>query len=100
MATVGLAPKPTNHNAAESRRSTTMTRETLPAWELLNRHGSALVGVALDTLPMGEWTGGRARITEVRPDPNAPEIAFNVKRLSDGAEIGVFREELVTVEVV
>lgn len=63
----------------------------------VTQHGTTLVGRIVDTPPLGEWAGGACRVTEVAPDPEAPDIAFNVKRLADGAENGVFGREVVTV---
>lgn len=56
-----------------------------------------LVGRRVYTFPMGCWTGGVCTIIEVAPDPNAPDIAFQVRRDSDCAEIGVFGFEDVEV---
>ena len=58
---------------------------------------SLRIGAVVKTYPMGRWSGGLAYITELAPDPNAPEIVFNVKRIADGAEIGVFEDEVVGV---
>lgn len=72
----------------------TNIRET--ARTLLRRYGPGLVGRTVDTPAMGEWAGGICTVTEIRPDKNAPEIVFNVKRIGgDEEEIGVFEFELV-----
>lgn len=63
------------------------------AQQLLSRLGEALVGREVLTQPYGEWPGGIARVTQVAPDPAAPEIVFQV--VMKGWEIGVFHFEPV-----
>ena len=60
----------------------------------------AQVGDMIWTNPLGEWPGGYARITELAPDPGAPEIVFNVAHISADiqaqfGDMGVFENELV-----
>lgn len=73
----------------------------------LLKQGASLIGKTIITERFGSWPGGPAVITEVRPDPKAPEIAFTVRGtgaevklavergLLDSEEIGVFEYELV-----
>jgi len=49
------------------------------AKELLDEFGEGLIGRRVRTLPLGAWPGGSARIVKVRPDPEAPEIVFEVR---------------------
>jgi hypothetical protein len=65
---------------------------------LAGRYGKKLIGRKVETFAYGEWPDCVAVITEVAPDPAAPEIVFNVK--NDGThgelvEIGVFDHETV-----
>jgi len=46
---------------------------------------------------MGEWTGGLCQVIEFHPDPAAPEIVLHVKRVRDGAEMGVYYNENITM---
>jgi len=64
------------------------------AEELVKKHGSALIGRTVLTNPMGEYPGGYAEVLELEPDPEAPEIVFQVKHPTFG-EIGVFGYERV-----
>lgn len=58
----------------------------------------AQVGDMIWTPPCGEWPGGYARITELTPDPGAPEIVFQVEGVAGQGEIGVFaHEEILTL---
>lgn len=43
----------------------------------------------------GEWPGGIATVIKLYPDPEAPEIVFDVKHDETGEEIGVFDHENV-----
>lgn len=67
----------------------------MQARALIDTFGQHLIGKQLITLPMGGWAGGMVEVTELNPDPNAPEIVFNVKHASTGEEIGVFDDEWV-----
>ncbi len=69
-------------------------KKTLRASELAKVLGESLVGRRVKTIQMGEYPGGIAVVTEIAPDPNAPEIAFNVK-LPGYDVIGVFDYEPV-----
>lgn len=66
----------------------------LPADDAAEIYGDLLVGVRVDTEAQGEYPGGPAVVTEVSPDPEAPEIVFQVSNpdFEDG-EIGVFSHE-------
>lgn len=59
-----------------------------------------LIGVLVETVPMGSWPGGLCRVIKRLPDTAAPEIVFQVRHL-DGRvrprEIGVFDYEQVIV---
>ncbi len=69
------------------------------AAELLARVGEALVGMHVITQAMGDYPGGLARVIELRPDPEAPDIVFTVKNPNfecphgGGMEIGVLDGE-------
>jgi len=65
----------------------------MTAKELVTKHGSALVGRLVLTQPNGEYPGGIAEVVRIAPDPNAPEIVFDVK--TDEWDIGVFEHETV-----
>ena len=65
------------------------------AGALVKTMGKSLVGREVETEAIGEWSGGRCVVTQVRPDRAAPEIVFQVRRLSDDEEMGVFRSETV-----
>ena len=67
----------------------------MTAGELV-RTSSGLVGRKVITPAMGDYPGGEATIIEVAPDPNAPEIVFNVRHAEWG-EIGVFAYEEVSL---
>ena len=70
---------------------------TTSAGSLVKAMGKSLVGCEVETEAIGEWSGGRCVVTHVKPDRAAPEIVFQVRRLSDGEEMGVFRNETVTL---
>jgi hypothetical protein len=79
------------------------------AEELLREYGTALLDKYVFTQPFGSWPGGVARIIQIRPDENAPEIVFTVRGENDavkravgrghldGNEIGVFDYEQVVL---
>ncbi len=79
------------------------------ALDLVAKHGDDLIGRRIVTRQFGDWPGGEAIITEMGPDPNAPEIAFMVRGddglvniamivgALDSAEIGVFEYEEVSL---
>lgn len=52
------------------------------------------VGDEVFTYPIGEWPGGWARVVEIHPDPEAPDIAFSVIQ-PRGEPMGVFLSEQV-----
>jgi hypothetical protein len=72
----------------------TCRNNQVTALALLSAMGQRLLGREVATLAIGDWPGGVARVTELRPDPAAPEIVFNVQR-QDGRTVGVFGDELV-----
>lgn len=47
---------------------------------LLKQYGNQLLGRQIITVPMGQWPGGVAEIVKLRPDENAPEIVFEVRK--------------------
>ena len=77
------------------------------AKEFIEDAGSKAVGALIVTAAVGAWPGGLAYITEIEPDPNAPEIVCQVRACNtntkvkraiqrgdlDSAEIGVFDNE-------
>ena len=64
------------------------------AEDLVEQLGKDLIGRTVKTSAMGEYPGGKAVITEIAPDPSAPEIVFQVCHPTFG-EIGVFGNEAV-----
>ncbi len=69
--------------------------EAFGAKELKERFGELLVGREVETERIGAWAGGLCRVTAVDPDPEAPDVALEVERLSDGAGMSVFADEVV-----
>jgi hypothetical protein len=67
----------------------------MQAQALIDTFGPLLLGKQLITLPVGGWAGGLVEVTELKPDPNAPEIVFNIKHAGTGEEIGVFDDQWV-----
>ena len=62
------------------------------AKQLVEKMGNELIGRYIETEAIGEWPGGKARVIEIQPDPEAPEIVMQVTQDS-GREydpIGVF----------
>jgi hypothetical protein len=68
----------------------------MTAKQLTKTHGASLIGRRIETEAIGEYSGGIATVTEIAPDPQAPEIVFNVRHPTYG-EIGVFKWEQVTL---
>ena len=62
----------------------------------VRRFGADLVGMVVKTKSMGKWLGGECTVIELQPDPNAPEIVFQVHH-PDNGDIGIFEWERVTV---
>lgn len=67
----------------------------MQAQTLIDTFGPLLLGKQLITLPGGGFAGGLVEVTELKPDPNAPEILFNIKHVSTGEEIGIFNDQWV-----
>ena len=70
------------------------------ASKMLKDYGDALIGKIIHTEKYRDWPAQLCIITEVNPDPNAPEISFLVKSLNPfspflNKEIGVFEWEEV-----
>ena len=68
----------------------------MTAKQLIDIHGTSLIGQRVETEPIGEYPGGIAIVTELTPDPQAPEIVFTVQHPTFGP-MGVFDWELVTL---
>ncbi len=51
-----------------------------------------LIGTWIKTPPIGEYSGGLAKILALKPDKNAPEIVMHVYNPTYG-EIGIFEWE-------
>lgn len=61
-----------------------------------NKKEYLLIGLVIHTKEIGDWKGGPARITEITPDPEVPEIVFQVKStIRENDEIGVFANEKI-----
>ena len=65
------------------------------AQKLKELMGEQLIGRTVDTQEIVTWAGCECTVIDLGSDPAAPEIVFNVRRLSDSAEIGVFDWEFV-----
>ena len=59
--------------------------------------GENLLGKTIFTPPFGDWKGGQAKVTELYPDPDAPEIVMTVKSVEGHGEIGVFGNETISI---
>jgi hypothetical protein len=66
------------------------------AKELVQRYGSRLINEWILTEPIGEYPGGIARVIELTPDKNAPEIPIQVN-LPGWGKIGIFEDETVAL---
>jgi len=66
----------------------------MQADKMVAKHGSSLIGRTLITSAMGDYPGGLAKVTQINPDPAAPEISIQVEHPSFGS-IGIFENELV-----
>jgi hypothetical protein len=65
------------------------------AREILQKYKENLIGKPVLTEQIGDWPGGLATVTEIEPDPGAPEIVFNVE--SEHGAVGVFEYEYCLV---
>lgn len=70
----------------------------MSAKELVQKYGQALIGQMVMTERVGAYPGGPARIIKLLPDPEAPEIVYQVE--NEGwmdewgkHDIGVFEHE-------
>ena len=70
----------------------------MKANQLVQKLGQKFLGQMVNTPAVGEYPGGVATVTQVAPDENAPEIAFQV-RLPHWGEIGVFDHKDVSLLV-
>lgn len=68
----------------------------MTAQELVDVLGDALVGRRVITEAIGEYPGGEAEVIQIQPDPEAPEIVFQVKHPTYG-EMGVFDYEDISL---
>lgn len=68
------------------------------AAEITVAYGHRLVGATVFTSVVGKWNGGMARVIEIQPDAEAPEIPLQIKHCDSGEEIGVFGDEFLMVE--
>lgn len=57
-----------------------------------------LIGKKICSMAMGDYPGGFAKIVEVFPDHNAPEIVFNVHNKSYPEIMGIFNYEEYWIE--
>jgi hypothetical protein len=77
----------------------TTLRETMKAKELVGVAGDRLLGRTVWTEAIGYYPGGAARVVELAPDPEAPEILFSVEhptwKHSGSSRMGVFAWEEV-----
>ena len=92
-----------NDNKQESQETTAIAPGgcgvmpvLMSAEDMVTQFGEELIGKRVLTEEYGDWPGGIAVITEINPDPNAPEISFQVK--SKHGEIGVFWHETCEFE--
>jgi len=70
----------------------------MKANQLVQKLGQKQLGQMVNTPAAGEYPGGVATVTQLAPDGNAPEIAFQVS-LPQWGTIGVFEHEDVSVLV-
>jgi hypothetical protein len=68
----------------------------MKAKELVKKLGNNLLGKKVNTPALGEYPGGLATVTQIAPDKNAPEIAFQIN-LAQWGQTGVFGHEDVSV---
>lgn len=68
----------------------------MTAKRLVRQMGNALVGRAVLTMAIGDYPGGNATVTEMAPDPAAPEIVSTVEHATFGS-IGVVEWEQETL---
>lgn len=61
----------------------------MTAREVLDLWGGSLLGRQVVTPPMGSYPGGVSTVTEILPDPAAPEILFHIDHPTFGP-CGVF----------
>lgn len=71
--------------------------ERVTALRLVKLHGKSLIGKQVWTPPMGDYPGGIAVVTEIQPDPTAPDIVFQVEHPTVGS-MGVFYNERVRLQ--
>jgi hypothetical protein len=64
----------------------------MTAQHLVEMYRDSLVGKWVTTEAIGEYPGGVAQVTEIAPDPAAPEIVFNVD-LPGYGPMGIFEME-------
>lgn len=62
------------------------------ARELVEKYGEDLIGREVITPAMCNYPGGRATVIGVHPDPEAPDIVFDVLHPSEGI-MGILENE-------
>jgi len=62
----------------------------------IDASGDRAIGQRVFTAQMGDYPGGEAIITEINPDPNAPEIVMMVKHPTYG-DVGIFDTEIIGI---
>ncbi len=72
----------------------------LLAKDAVKQFGDQLIGRSIMTARFGDWPGGRAVVTKLHPDPNAPEIVCQVSSENPHNKIqsiGVFENEEIGI---
>jgi hypothetical protein len=64
--------------------------------EIVTIHGKDLIGREIITMAIGSYPGGVAKVTDIHPDPAAPEIPIQVIH-RDAGTMGIFEWEDVTL---
>ena len=82
------------YKEAKAHPQTEVYRIPVTAEELVIKMGHELIGHTIITPEMGTYPGGPAIVTEVKPDPGAPEIVCTARHPRQG-EIGIFGYEVV-----
>ena len=67
------------------------------AKKTVKRWGKKLIGKSVFTQEVGNWPGGWAIVTKIKPDAAAPEIVFQVEHPVHGT-MGIFGHEKIITE--
>jgi hypothetical protein len=70
----------------------------MKALRLVQKLGEKLIGKKIHTPACGDYPGGLATVTEIEPDKNVPEIAFQVS-LPQWGNMGVLWHEEISVSL-